>query len=104
MMNIVDVAKAVRPDLNRVEVGIRPGEKLHEQMIGAEDAAHTFEFDEHYKIIPAIHNWSKDPGRIKNGRVVPEGFSYTSNNNADWMSPEPLTGWITANRDKVGKF
>jgi UDP-N-acetylglucosamine 4,6-dehydratase len=103
-MNIVDIAKAVRPDLNRVEVGIRPGEKLHEQMIGVEDAAHTFEFDEHYKIIPAIHNWSKDPVRIKSGRVVPEGFSYTSDNNADWMSPEALTGWIAANRDKVGKF
>jgi UDP-N-acetylglucosamine 4,6-dehydratase len=103
-MNIVDIAKAVRPDLNRVEVGIRPGEKLHEQMIGVEDAAHTFEFDEHYKIIPAIHNWSKDPVRIKSGRVVPEGFSYTSDNNADWMSPEALTGWIAANPDKVGKF
>lgn len=103
-MNIVDIAKAVRPDLNRVEVGIRPGEKLHEQMIGAEDAAHTFEYDEHYKIIPAIHNWSKDPIRIKDGRLVPEGFSYTSDNNADWMSPEALRDWIDANRDKVGKF
>lgn len=103
-MNIVDVAEAVRPDLNRIEVGIRPGEKLHEQMIGPEDAAHTFEFDEHYKILPAIHNWSKDPIRIKNGRNVPEGFSYTSDNNADWMSPEALTDWIAANRDKIGKF
>lgn len=103
-MNIVDVAEAVRPDLNRIEVGIRPGEKLHEQMIGPEDAAHTFEFDEHYKILPAIHNWSKDPIRIKNGRNVPEGFSYTSDNNADWMSPKALTDWIAANRDKIGKF
>lgn len=103
-MNIVDIAKTVRPDLKQVEVGIRPGEKLHEQMIGSEDAQHTFEYDEHFKIIPAIHNWSKDPIRIKNGRVVPEGFSYTSDSNADWMSPEALADWITTNLDRIGKF
>lgn len=103
-MNIVEIAKTVRPDLNRVEVGIRPGEKLHEQMIGAEDAPHTFEYDEHFKIIPAIHNWSKDPIRIKNGRAVPEGFSYTSDNNVEWMPNEALTDWIAANRDRIGKF
>lgn len=103
-MNIVDIARTVRPDLKRVEVGVRPGEKLHEQMIGSEDAAHTFEYDQHFKIIPAIHNWSKDPIRIKNGRAVPEGFSYTSDTNAEWMSPDALVDWIAANRDRIGKF
>lgn len=103
-MNIVDIARTVRPDLKQVEVGIRPGEKLHEQMIGAEDAPHTFEYDEHFKIIPAIHNWSKDPIRIKDGRAVPEGFSYTSDNNADWMSSETLAEWLAVNSSRIGSF
>ncbi len=48
-------------------VGIRPGEKLHEQMIGIEDAPYTYEYDSYYKILPAIHRWSDDPARISNG-------------------------------------
>ncbi|SIS72732.1 hypothetical protein SAMN05878426_1171, partial [Phaeovulum vinaykumarii] len=80
------------------------GEKLHEQMIGPEDAAHTYEYADHFKIIPAIHNWSKDPVRIKDGTRVPEGFTYSSETNTDWMRPEDLARWITENRDRIGKF
>ena len=53
-MNICDIATAVDPDAEQIEIGIRPGEKLHEQMIGVEDAHYTYEYDEHYKIIPQI--------------------------------------------------
>ena len=71
-------------------IGIRPGEKLHEQMIGMEDAPHTFEYGDYFKIIPAIHNWSSDPSRIKDGQSVPEDFIYSSDTNSDWMRIEEL--------------
>ena len=103
-MRITEVAKAVAADAKLTIVGIRPGEKLHEQMIGAEDAFHTFEYAEHFKILPAINEWSADPKRIKNGVKVPEGFVYSSDNNAHWMSVEELRTWIDANRDKMGKI
>lgn len=103
-MNVMDIARAVLPEARTREIGIRPGEKLHEQMIGPEDAAHTYEYADHFKIIPAIHNWSKDPVRIKDGTRVPEGFTYSSETNTDWMRPEDLARWITENRDRIGKF
>jgi UDP-N-acetylglucosamine 4,6-dehydratase len=103
-MNIVDIARAVAPDARHEMIGIRPGEKLHEQMISSEDAQHTFEYDQHYKILPAIHSWSVDPQRISNGRPVPPDFSYTSDNNSEWMSTDTLRAWINANREKVGKI
>ena len=103
-MTIMDIARACVPGAETEVVGVRPGEKLHEQMIGEEDAPHTYEYDEHYKIIPAIHNWSKDPVRIKNGRKVPEGFSYASDTNEDWMSVEALRDWIDENADTIGHF
>lgn len=103
-MVITEIAKAMAPDAQQEIIGIRPGEKLHEQMIGAEDAPHTYEYANYFKIIPAIHNWSEDPVRIKNGTRVPEGFEYTSANNPDWMSVEELQSWVQANADKIGKF
>ena len=71
-------------------------------MIGYEDAAHTYEYDEHYKILPAIHDWSKDPNRIKNGKAVSEDFIYSSDNNPDWMSKEELSNWIKSKKDSLG--
>jgi UDP-N-acetylglucosamine 4,6-dehydratase/5-epimerase len=103
-MKITDVARVIAPDATQETVGIRPGEKLHEQMIGGEDAYYTYEYPEHYKILPAIHQWDKDAHRIKNGRKVPEGFSYTSDNNAEWMTPGQLRTWIDANRQKIGSL
>ena len=103
-MNICDIARAVNPDCEQRIIGIRPGEKLHEQMISPEDAPHTYEYPEHFKILPAIHGWDKDPARIKDGRAVPEGFSYTSDTNPDWMTIGTLRAWIAANQDKVGKI
>ncbi|UWQ22022.1 UDP-N-acetylglucosamine 4,6-dehydratase (inverting) [Jannaschia sp. W003] len=103
-MTIAQIAEAVAPGRPTEVVGIRPGEKLHEQMIGPEDAAHTFEYPEHFKILPAIHHWSRDPGRIKDGKPVPEGFEYVSDTNSEWMSVESLRLWTEANRDKVGRI
>lgn len=103
-MNIVDVARASVPEAQHEIVGIRPGEKLHEQMIGSEDAPHTYEYAEHYKILPAIHNWSQDPSRINGGKLVHPDFTYSSDNNPEWMSVETLSTWIAQNRDKIGKI
>jgi len=103
-MNIVDIAKAVAPEAKIDIVGIRPGEKLHEQMIGEEDAMYTYEYSEHYKILPAIHNWSASPLRIKNGKPVPEGFSYTSSNNQEWMTQADLQEWVHSNQKKIGQI
>lgn len=100
-MTITDIAEAVVPKAKHKIIGIRPGEKLHEQMIGMEDAAHTYEYEGHYKILPAIHNWSSDPLRINGGRKVEDGFTYTSDNNRDWMSVHTLRKWIDENRDKL---
>ena len=101
-MKVTDIARAVDPDARHEIVGIRPGEKLHEQMIGAEDAHYTFEYPEHFKILPAIHSWHEDFKRIKDGNKVPEGFTYASDTNAEWMSVEELQAWIVRNRDKIG--
>lgn len=103
-MNVTDIARAVDPDALLEFVGIRPGEKLHEQMISAEDAAHTYDLGDHYKILPAINNWNEDPKRIGDGTLVSEDFCYSSDNNPDWMSVDELRAWIAANRDKIGKF
>lgn len=103
-MKVVDIAHAVAPDARHDIVGIRPGEKLHEQMIGPEDAQHTYEYLDHYKILPAIHNWSRDPERINDGKKVAPDFTYCSDNNTDWMSIDTLRVWIDQNRDKVGKI
>ena len=101
-MRVVDVARAVAPDAKLEFVGIRPGEKLHEQMIGAEDAPHTYQYADHFKILPAIHNWSADPHRIKDGAPVGEGFVYASDSNPEWMSVETLQAWIEVHRHKIG--
>lgn len=103
-MTILDIADAVAPGADHKIIGIRPGEKIHEQMIGLEDAPHTFAYEDHYKILPMIHNWSADPTRIKDGTKVPENFTYTSDNNREWMPVEELRSWIEVNRSKVGKI
>lgn len=103
-MKVTDLACVIAPSAQQEIVGIRPGEKLHEQMIGEEDAFHTYEYPEHFKILPAIHKWDKDAARIKDGKPVPDGFRYTSDNNSEWMSNADLQSWIEANRDKIGSI
>lgn len=103
-MRVTDIASASVPGAKHEIVGIRPGEKLHEQMIGAEDSLYTYEYPDHFKILPAINNWSDDPIRIKDGKKVDESFTYCSDNNKEWMSIATLQDWITKNFGKVGKI
>ena len=101
-MNILDIAKAVAPEAKHKVIGIRPGEKIHEQMIGLEDAAHTYEYNDHYKILPMIYNSSSDESRIKDGIKVDENFVYSSINNKVWMTVDELVTWININKNKIG--
>jgi UDP-N-acetylglucosamine 4,6-dehydratase (inverting) len=103
-MKLTDIASAVSETARQKIIGIRPGEKLHEQMISNEDAPFTYEYKEHFKILPQIHEWSKDKHRIKEGAIVPDGFSYSSDNNQEWMSIEQLRQWIEQNKSKVGNI
>jgi len=103
-MKVTDLADVVAPEAKQETVGIRQGEKLHEQMIGEEDAYFTYEYSEHYKILPQINNWDQDSNRIKDGKKVPEGFVYSSDNNTEWMSTSELKEWIDTNRAKIGSI
>jgi UDP-N-acetylglucosamine 4,6-dehydratase len=102
-MTILDIAKASVPDARHKIIGIRPGEKIHEQMIGAEDAPFTYNYPDHYKILPAIHDWASDPKRIKNGIKVPEGFLYSSDTNDQWMSIDELRDWILRYKTEISQ-
>ena len=100
-MKVTDLATAISPDAKQTIIGIRPGEKIHEQMIGVEDAPFTYEYNNYFKILPNINNWTKDPIRIKDGKLVPENFSYTSDNNKEWMTKETVQNWIKNNKDLI---
>ena len=100
-MKVTDLARVLAPEAKQKIVGIRPGEKIHEQMIGEEDAYSTYEYPEHFKVLPQINGWNADPKRIKDGNRVPEGFVYSSVNNADWMTDDQLRAWVDANACKI---
>ena len=103
-MKVTDIAKAVSEDRKLEITGIRPGEKLHEQMIGIEDAPYTYEYPDHFKILPSIHDWDKDPARIGKGKLVNPEFTYCSDNNSEWMNVETLQNWIEKNKGKIGRI
>lgn len=100
-MNILEIAKSVNPNAKLKIVGMRPGEKLHEQMIGIEDAPYTFSYEDYFKILPNIHNWNEDKKRIGTGTLVPNDFVYSSDNNEDWMTGEDLSNWIEDNKNNL---
>ena len=97
-MKITDIAKVIAPDAEQKIIGIRPGEKLHEQMIGFDDAPFTYEYNDYYKILPSIHEWNKDEFRQKKGKLVEDGFTYSSDSNKEWMDIEELKEWIELNK------
>lgn len=101
-IKVTDLARLIAPHARHEVVGIRPGEKLHEQMISSEDAYYTYEYPEHFKILPQINNWDTDANRIKDGKRVPDGFVYSSNNNSEWMTESELQAWMDQNREKIG--
>ncbi|MDA9322360.1 UDP-N-acetylglucosamine 4,6-dehydratase (inverting) [Gammaproteobacteria bacterium] len=103
-MKVTDLASVVAPDADQKIIGIRPGEKLHEQMIGPEDAVSTYEYDGYYKILPVINNWANDIKRIKDGKKVADNFYYESSSNSEWMTNNELEDWLKENSNKMGKI
>ena len=86
---ITDLAKAMLPDCELKEVGIRPGEKLHEIMVTREDSLHTYEYDKHFIVYPQV-NWWNESKVIPGGKKLEYGFAYSSDNNTEWYSVEDL--------------
>jgi UDP-N-acetylglucosamine 4,6-dehydratase (inverting) len=86
---ITDLAKAMLPDCEMPEVGIREGEKLHEIMVTVEDSMTTYEYEKHFIVYPQM-TWNNKQKPDLSGKKVPEGFSYTSGNNTEWLTVEEL--------------
>ena len=103
-IKVTDIARAISPKAKLEIIGIRPGEKLHEQMISDEDSNSTYEYKDYYKILSEINDWKKDSLRIKKGKKVPEGFVYNSHNNVEWMLKSELKTWIKENQSLIGKI
>lgn len=97
---ITDVAEAIGPDCEKPVVGVRPGEKLHEEMITPSDSLNTYDLGKYYTILPSSPNWKIDDFiKTFNAKRVPEGFSYNSNNNDDWETIETLRKLIKEHVD-----
>ena len=92
-MKITDLAEAISPKSATRSSEIRPGEKLHEEMISEDDSRRTLELNDRYVILPTVANWNFTP---PDGVPVPDGFSYRSNTNSEWLSVEDLRAVISA--------
>jgi UDP-N-acetylglucosamine 4,6-dehydratase (inverting) len=103
-IKITDLAKIIAPNASHEIIGIRPGEKLHEQMISVEDAVSTYEYDDYFKILPVINEWSSDENRIKTGDKVSEDFVYSSELNTVWVSEDDMRDWLDQNIDSIGNI
>lgn len=86
---ITDLAEAMLPGCEKPEVGIREGEKLHEIMVTVEDSMTTYEYDKHFIVYPQMI-FNEKQTVIPGGKKVPEGFSYSSGNNTEWLSVEEI--------------
>lgn len=94
-MNIMDLAEAIAPGCKTEVIGIRPGEKLHEYMISTDDSRNTLEYDDYFVIQPDFVWWPRDQYEAKNGgKPVAQGFSYSSNDNDQWLTVEELRQMI----------
>ena len=82
-MKILDLAEAVAPGVKTHEIGIRPGEKLHEEMIAADDSRRTIALSDRYVILPTVAEWGYEP---LSGESVADGFAYRSDSNDTWLS------------------
>jgi len=88
---IMDVAKAIGPECEHRIIGIRPGEKIHEEMITSSDSYNTYDLGKYYVILPTVTNWNiEDYKKAFNTRKVENGFSYTSGENEEWETVESL--------------
>ena len=102
---ITDVAEAIAPELDHKIVGIRPGEKLHEEMITASDSFNTYDLGKYYTILPTtITEWNLDDFIKKfNAKKVKQGFTYNSGTNTEWESVDSLRLLITKHVDPTFK-
>jgi len=97
---ITDVAEAIGPDCEQVTVGIRPGEKVHEEMITSSDSFYTYDLGKYYTIIPSTHKWKLDEFISNfNAKLVEPGFSYNSGDNTEWETVETLRQLIKEHVD-----
>jgi len=103
-IKIIDIANVIAPQTKIKLIGIRPGEKLHEEMISKEDSQYCFEYVDYYKILPQINNWNRDKRRIKSGKKVSINFNYNSENNSDWMSKADFKKWYVKNKETITKI
>ena len=103
-MKVTDIAIAINKNAKLEEIGIRPGEKIHEQMIGLEDAIYTYEYPSHYKILPSINDWARDEQRIGVGVQVSKDFTYCSDNNKEWMKISELQNWLKLSGNQIGNI
>jgi FlaA1/EpsC-like NDP-sugar epimerase len=89
---INDVATAIAPNLPQQEIGIRPGEKLHEEMITRTDALDTIDLGKYYVIMPSVSfaHTREDFMQHHNAKLVPDGFYYSSDTNEDWETVESI--------------
>jgi UDP-N-acetylglucosamine 4,6-dehydratase len=100
-MRIVDLARAMAPDLEHRVIGIRPGEKLHETMITVDDARTTVDLGDRYAILPAFREWS-DSVDWPEGLPVAEGFHYSSDSNTDWLDGERALAMLGPDGPEIG--
>ena len=97
---ITEVAKAIAPNIKQKIVGIRPGEKIHEEMITSSDSHNTYDLGKYYAILPTIPGWDLEEfKKVFNARKVPSGFSYNSGENSDWVGTEDLRQFIMEHVD-----
>ncbi|MFH6985183.1 UDP-N-acetylglucosamine 4,6-dehydratase (inverting) [Marinoscillum luteum] len=97
---IMDVAEAIGPECDKPVVGIRPGEKVHEEMITASDSFYTYDLGKYYAILPATHQWSlQDYIKEFNATKVIQGFRYNSGENTEWESIDSLRSLIIEHVD-----
>jgi UDP-N-acetylglucosamine 4,6-dehydratase/5-epimerase len=100
--NITDIAEAISPDCEKPVVGIRPGEKIHEEMITSSDSYYTYDLGKYYTILPATHKWKLEEFIEKfNAKKVSPGFQYNSGENDEWESVENLRTLIKAHVDST---
>lgn len=102
---IMDVAKAIAPNLEHRTIGMRPGEKLHEEMIAESDSFYTYDLGKYYTILPLVPNWDLTKFISKfNARLVKEGFKYNSETNTKWITVNKLRKLITKHIDSKFKI
>ena len=97
---IMDVAEAIGPECEKPVVGIRPGEKVHEEMITVSDSFYTYDLGKYYAILPATHKWSlEDYIKSFNATQVAQGFSYNSGTNSEWETVDSIRSLIKEHVD-----